>query len=217
MRRALSMLKCERCSVLLLMHPVLGNSLAEDRAQVNFFCFVCSLITTEILHTNNNDCHVGIMKVLLTIISLKEKDNFNLLTHVTSAYYNMRSGEISNLITLCEFVAVMMVFCQFQLELLNYFTSWGQKSWIYFLKCLLNCLFQTSSISIIFMCMFILYNMYIYSMWNCPSLLFCYFDCFVGNHWRELAPISNWLVCLSNSWTGNKIIVRIMVCGCGSN
>lgn len=33
MRRALSMLKCERCSVLLLMHPVLGNSLAEDRAQ----------------------------------------------------------------------------------------------------------------------------------------------------------------------------------------
>lgn len=34
MRRALSMLKCERCSVLLLMHPVLGNSLAEDRAQV---------------------------------------------------------------------------------------------------------------------------------------------------------------------------------------
>ena len=29
------MLKCERCSVLLLMHPVLGNSLAEDRAQVN--------------------------------------------------------------------------------------------------------------------------------------------------------------------------------------
>ncbi|XP_067020577.1 dual 3',5'-cyclic-AMP and -GMP phosphodiesterase 11A-like [Acropora muricata] len=33
MRRALTMLKCERCSVLLLMHPVLGNSLAEDRAQ----------------------------------------------------------------------------------------------------------------------------------------------------------------------------------------
>lgn len=33
MRRALSMLKCERCSVLLLMHPVLGNSLAEERAQ----------------------------------------------------------------------------------------------------------------------------------------------------------------------------------------
>ena len=35
MRRALTMLKCERCSVLLLMHPVLGNSLAEDRAQVS--------------------------------------------------------------------------------------------------------------------------------------------------------------------------------------
>ena len=34
MRRALTMLKCERCSVLLLMHPVLGNSLAEERAQV---------------------------------------------------------------------------------------------------------------------------------------------------------------------------------------
>ncbi|XP_073235932.1 dual 3',5'-cyclic-AMP and -GMP phosphodiesterase 11A-like isoform X2 [Porites lutea] len=33
MRRALSMLKCERCSVLLLMHPVLGNSLAEETAQ----------------------------------------------------------------------------------------------------------------------------------------------------------------------------------------
>ncbi|PFX27484.1 dual 3',5'-cyclic-AMP and -GMP phosphodiesterase 11A-like [Stylophora pistillata] len=33
MRRALSMLKCERCSVLLLVHPVLGNSLAEERSQ----------------------------------------------------------------------------------------------------------------------------------------------------------------------------------------
>ena len=37
MRRALSMLKCERCSVLLLMHPVLGNSLAEETAQVRLF------------------------------------------------------------------------------------------------------------------------------------------------------------------------------------
>lgn len=35
MRRALTMLKCERCSVLLLSHPVLGNSRAEDRASVS--------------------------------------------------------------------------------------------------------------------------------------------------------------------------------------
>lgn len=39
MRRALSMLKCERCSVLLLMHPVLGNSVAEETAQVRLFSF----------------------------------------------------------------------------------------------------------------------------------------------------------------------------------
>ena len=42
------MLKCERCSVLLLMHPVLGNSLAEERAQV---VLLSPLISIEILVT----------------------------------------------------------------------------------------------------------------------------------------------------------------------
>ena len=39
MRRALTMLKCEKCSVLLLSHAVLGNSHAEDRAPVSMSLF----------------------------------------------------------------------------------------------------------------------------------------------------------------------------------
>ena len=45
MKRALSLLKCEKCSVLLLGQPVLGSSSAEHRAQVCESKILCSQST----------------------------------------------------------------------------------------------------------------------------------------------------------------------------